>query len=94
MPIDENTRKVLEEIIDKMIAKIPGFAQHVRQAREALNVNDESDFVLGWIWGEINAAISMYYALNLDREARQEEMNEIFQIINKHAQKMRTAINE
>lgn len=93
MALDEQTSKVLNEIIDKIIDKVPEFTQHVRAAKESLNINDESDFILGWIWGEINAAISVYYAMHLDREATQEEMNEIFKIINKHAQQMRTAID-
>ncbi len=53
----------------------------------------KSDFIFGWIWGEINAAISLYYALNLEREVTQEEMNEVFEIINSRAQEMRTAID-
>jgi len=93
MVLDENTRKTLEEIIDKMIAKIPEFVERVHRAKAVLNVKDESDFIFGWIWGEINAAISVYYALNLEK-VTQEEMNEVFEIINSRAQEMRTAIDK
>jgi hypothetical protein len=55
-------------------------------------LKEESDFIFGWIWGEINAAISLYYALNFDRQAIQDEMNELFEIISSHAQDMRNAI--
>jgi hypothetical protein len=94
MVLDENTRQTLEEIIDKMIAKIPEFVERVHRAKAVLNVKDESDFIFGWIWGEINAAISVYYALNFEREVTQQEMNEVFEIINRRAQEMRTAIDK
>jgi hypothetical protein len=94
MALDENTRKTLEEIIDKMIAKIPEFVERVHRAKAVLNVKDESDFIFGWIWGEINAAISVYYALNFESEVTQEEMNEVFEIINRRAKEMRTAIDK
>ncbi len=44
MALDENTRKTLEEIIDKMFAKIPEFVEHVHQAKAILNVKDEIRF--------------------------------------------------
>ena len=44
--------------------------KNVHRVKAGLNVNNEIDFVFGWIWGEINAAISMYYALSLEREVK------------------------
>ncbi len=63
-PLSDVARGKLENIIDQCIAQIPHAIQVCRTPgfTELVGVKEESDFVLGFIYGNIFSGFALYYA--------------------------------
>jgi len=94
MVLDVKTRGTLENEIDKAIKKIPDLAKLTQKEdfRKNFQVREESDFMVGIIWGYVLRSFQDFFVLDYNRLPNQIETLDAMSIVFKRTKEMKEAI--
>lgn len=94
MVLDVKTRGTLENEIDKAIKKIPDLAKLTQREdfRKDFQIREESDFMVGIIWGYVLRSFQDFFVLDYNRSPNQIETLDAMSIVFKRTKEMKEAI--
>ena len=94
MVLDEQTRGILENQIDRAIENIPGLAKLSQREdfREHFQLREESDFMVGMVWGYVLRAFQDLFILDHSRPPNEMEALDAMSIVFKRTKEIREAI--
>ena len=94
MVLDHKTRGTLENEIDKAIKNIPDLAKLTQREdfRKDFQVREESDFMVGLIWGYVLRSFQDFFILDNNRLPNQIETLDAMSIVFKRTKEMKEAI--
>lgn len=94
MVLDNVDRGFLEKEIDRAISEVPLVMKAVRESgyKKIANIREETDYVLGYVMGEIIKGFSIYFATRHGRIATPEELQEMTSIPLKRTKEIKDAI--
>src|SRR6266487_2121901 len=94
MVLDTLSRGHLEQIIDMTVANLPLMVTFYRQPaiKESMHVDNESDFLMGWAFGNILSKFQSDFIFFKQRMPSFDELKEIGYITYKRAAEIREAI--
>ena len=94
MVLDDRTRGILENQIDRTIANIPELAKISQREdfRKDFQIKEESDFMVGMVWGYIMRAFQDMFILDHSRQPNDVEALDAMSIVFKRTKEIREAI--
>ena len=94
MVLDDRTRGILENQIDKAIKTIPQLAKLSQREdfRKYFQLKEESDFMVGLVWGYALRAFQDMFILDHSRLPNEMETSDAMTIVFKRTKEIREAI--
>jgi len=94
MVLDDRTRGILENQIDKAIENIPNLAKLSQREdfRKHFQLKEESDFMVGLVWGYVLRAFQDMFILDYSRLPNEMETSDAMTIVFKRTKEIREAI--
>jgi len=94
VPLDTETRGVLDKTIDIAIQELPYMVKIYRMPKfkSYMMLKEENDFVFGYVWGHVITTMSTYIQSSQKRPPRDDEMEEVNEVMIRRSADIRKAI--
>lgn len=94
MVLDLTDRGAIERIIEVRIGEIRDIMTMFRKqsVREQNQIRDADEFAYGYVYGKIIASCEALLIHSYDRTMRQDEIDEMFEIMEKRSREIKDAI--